>query len=58
MESKDFTIIIVTFKSEDKIFELFKINTQRIKVIIIENSNNKNFKKNIENQIFKMLNVF
>ena len=50
MESKDLTIIIVTFKSEKKIVNCLKSIPPQIKVIIIENSNNINFKKNIENQ--------
>ena len=47
MESKDLTIIIVTFKSEKKIANCLKSIPPQIKVIIIENSNNINFKKNI-----------
>ena len=50
MESKDLTIIIVTFKSEQKIANCLKSIPPQIKVLIIENSNNINFKKNIENQ--------
>ena len=50
MESIDLTIIIVTFKSEKKIANCLKSIPPQIKVLIIENSNNINFKKNIENQ--------
>ena len=50
MESKELTIIIVTFKSEKKIANCLKSIPPQIKVIIIENSNDINFKKNIENQ--------
>tara|TARA_B100000614_G_scaffold262101_1_gene294229 strand:+ start:1026 stop:1853 length:828 start_codon:yes stop_codon:yes gene_type:complete len=50
MESKELTIIIVTFKSEKKIANCLKSIPPQIKVIIIENSNNIDFKKNIENQ--------
>jgi len=50
MESKDLTIIIVTFKSEKKIANCLKSIPPQIKVIIIENSNDIDFKKNIENQ--------
>ena len=50
MESKDLTIVIVTFKSEKKIANCLKSIPPQIKVIIVENSNNENFKKNIENQ--------
>ena len=50
MESKDLTIIIVTFKSEKKIVNCLKSIPSHIKVLVIENSNNVNFKKNIESQ--------
>jgi len=48
MTNKDLTIIITTFKSEDKIENcLNSINTS-INVIIVENSNNEKFKHYIE----------
>ncbi len=50
MESKDLTIIIVTFKSEKKIVNCLKSIPSQIKVLVIENSNNVNFKKDLENQ--------
>ena len=50
MESKDLTIIIVTFKSEKIIANCLKSIPSEIKVMVIENSNNVNFKNNIENQ--------
>ena len=50
MESKDLTIIIVTFKSEKKIVNCLKSIPPQIKVIVIENSNNVDFKSNLENQ--------
>ncbi len=50
MESKDLTIIIVTFKSERKIVNCLKSIPPQIKVIVIENSNNVDFKSNLENQ--------
>ena len=46
MESKDLTIVIVTFKSEEKISNCLKSIPNEIPVIIVENSNNENFKKN------------
>jgi N-acetylglucosaminyl-diphospho-decaprenol L-rhamnosyltransferase len=50
MTNKDLTVIITTFKSEDKIdICLNSINTD-IKVIIIENSNNEKFKSYIQNK--------
>ena len=48
MTNKDLTIIITTFKSEDKIESCLNSIDPEIKVIIIENSNNKKFKSNVE----------
>ena len=48
MESQELTIVIVTYKSEEKIFNCLESISKDIKVIIIENSNDKNFKKKIE----------
>ena len=42
------TVVINTFKSEDKIYQCLDSITSEIKVIIIENSNNLNFKNQIE----------
>ena len=41
-------IVIVTYKSEEKIFNCLNSISSEIPVIIIENSNNKEFKTNIE----------
>ena len=48
MESKELSIIIVTFKSEGKISNCLNSIPADIKVKIIENSDNKNFKQEIE----------
>ena len=48
MESKKLTIVIVTFKSEHKILNCLDSISNEIPVIIVENSNNKNFKNKIE----------
>ena len=49
MESKELTIVIVTFKSEDKIFSCLKSISNEIPVIVVENSDNHvDFKKKIE----------
>ena len=48
MESNDLTIVIVTFKSEEKIFSCLNSIPKEYKVIIVENSSNSDFKKNIE----------
>ena len=44
------TIIIVTFKSENVIEKCLNSIDQKHKIIIVENSNNVNFKKNIESK--------
>ena len=46
------TVVINTFNSEDKIHQCLKSLESKAKVIIIENSNNINFKTEIE-KIFK-----
>ena len=48
MEFKELTVIIVTFKSDNIISKCLNAISKDIKVIIVENSNNINFKKNIE----------
>ena len=48
MESKELTVVIVTFKSESKIIDCLKSIPSDIKVLIIENSNNENYKKKLE----------
>ena len=50
MESKELTIVIVTFKSEGKIFDCLNSIPNNIEVKIVENSNNKTFQKNIQNK--------
>ena len=49
MESKELTIVIVTFKSEEKISNCLRSISRETPVLVIENSNNVNFKKDIEN---------
>ena len=48
MQLKELSIIIVTFKSEKKIFDCLNSIPNLVKVKIIENSNNKSFKESIE----------
>ena len=48
MESKELTIIIVTFKSEDKIFGCLKSISNEIPIIVVENSDNHIFKNRLE----------
>jgi N-acetylglucosaminyl-diphospho-decaprenol L-rhamnosyltransferase len=50
MDSKDLSIVIVTFKSEGKIFNCIDSIPDNIEVIVVENSNNQNFKNIIENR--------
>ena len=50
MTNKDLTIIITTFRSEDNIEKCLNSIDNNIKVIVVENSNNKIFKKYIENK--------
>ena len=45
MESKELTVVIVTFKSEEKISNCLKSISSDFPVVIVENSNNKNFSK-------------
>ena len=49
MESKELTIVIVTFKSEEKVLNCLKSISNEISVLVVENSNNANFKRKIEN---------
>ena len=49
MESKELTVVIVTFKSENKIFDCLESIVSDLPVIIIENSSDKNFKSILEN---------
>ena len=48
METSDLTVVIVTLKSEEVIFTCLDSIPSNIKVIVVENSNNHNFKKKIE----------
>ena len=50
MESKELTVVIVTYKSESKIIDCLKSIPSDIKVLIIENSNNESYKKNLEDK--------
>jgi N-acetylglucosaminyl-diphospho-decaprenol L-rhamnosyltransferase len=50
MTTKDITIIIATYKSEDIIENCLNSIDSNIKVIIVENSNNKKFKDSIESR--------
>ena len=48
METNDLTIVIVTFKSEEKIFSCIDSIPINISIQVVENSDNKAFKTKIE----------
>ena len=48
MDSNELSIVIVTFKSEKKIFTCLKSIPANLRVIVVENSDNNSFKKKIE----------
>ena len=48
MESNDLSVVIVTYRSENKIFSCLDSIPGEIDVIVVENSNNEEFKKLIE----------
>ena len=49
MGLSDITVVIVTFKSEHKIFSCIDSIPNNLKIIIVENSSVKNFKDRVEN---------
>jgi len=55
MESREVTIIIVTFRSEARVMNCLKSISKEISVIVVENSNDKKFKSRIEEN-FKNVN--
>ena len=48
MDTKELTVVIVTFKSEPKIFDCLRSVRNLAEIIVVENSNNDNFKKKLE----------
>ena len=50
MSNNKITIVINTFKSEDKIHNCLKSIDNNFKVIVVENSKNMNFKNELENK--------
>ena len=50
MDSKELNVVIVTLKSEPKIFDCLKSITNVTEIIVVENSNNDDFKKKLENE--------
>ena len=49
MESKELTIVIVTYKSKTRIQNCLRSIPEEIPIIVVENSSDENFKNNIEN---------
>ena len=47
MEIKDLSIVITTFKSENKIYSCLDTLPKEIRIIVVENSNNEKFKKEL-----------
>ena len=50
MESNDLTVVIVTYRSENKIFSCLNSIPSEINIIVVENSSNQEFKKVIESK--------
>ena len=50
MDSKKLTVVIVTFRSESKIFDCLRSIRNLAEIIVVENSNNNDFKKKIESK--------
>ena len=49
MDKNELSVVIVTFKSEDKIYKCLDSIPNNLKIFVIENSNNSKFKSQIEN---------
>jgi len=50
MKLKELTVVIVTFRSEPKILNCLRSIGNLVKIIVVENSNNNDFKKKLENE--------
>ena len=50
MDTKNITVVIVSFKSDQKLIECLNSINDQVKVIVVENSNDENVKKNLEKQ--------
>ena len=48
MDNKKITVVINTFNSEDKIYNCIDSISSELKVIVVENSKNIEFKNNLE----------
>ena len=52
MSIQDITIVITSFKSDEKIKDCLNSINSKCKVLLIENSNNIEFKKSIEKRVW------
>ena len=50
MDSNELTVVIVTFNSELKLADCLRSIEHKAEIIVVENSDNKTFKKKLENQ--------
>ena len=50
MSIKDITVVIATFRSEEKIKNCLNSIDKQAKVLVIENSNNLRFNENLEKE--------
>ena len=50
----DLTIVIISYKSEKKVFQLLKEFKNNFKCLIVDNSNSKPFKKKVEKSYNKI----
>ena len=50
MDTKELTIVIVAYKSEAKILNCLSSIDSQANILVVENSNNNEFKKNLENK--------
>ena len=50
MDSKELTVVIVTFKSDAKIFDCLRSIGDQANIIVVENSKNNDFKKDLESK--------
>ena len=53
----EITLVLISYKSENKINKFIEKTPKDLKIIIIENSNNKDFKKSIEKK-YKNISVY
>ena len=50
MSNNELTVIINTFRSDEKIFSCIESIDQNVKIIVVENSNNSEFKNKLQNK--------